>query len=503
MTIERIIKKFKAIHPGANTSVLLSAYNLANKAHEGQKRKSGEDYIQHSLHTAYLLTQIKADINTVAAGILHDVPEDTKHTLKEIKQKFGEDIYNLVNGVTKLGTIKYRGEEKYQENLRKMFVAMAKDVRVIFIKFCDRLHNLRTLEALPPNKQNRIAKETLDIYAPIAGLLGMWRLKWQMEDICFKFLNNEEYRKLEHKYEIEKKAERNQYFQKIKNILSNKLEENGIKNYEIQVRFKHLYSIHQKMKKKDRRFDEIYDVFALRVIVPSVDDCYKSLGVIHTIWKPKTNRFKDYIAMPKPNGYRSLHTTIFGPEGKNVEFQIRTQEMHDESIYGLSAHWYYKGKGSDKSARQPYWIKEILKIQKNINTKNFIEEIKLDIFRNRIFVYSPKGDIFELPEKATPIDFAYAVHTDIGNKTVRALVNDKISNLEYPLKNGDIVEIITDKNHKYPNKNWMKFVKTKKAKEKIKQYSKKTAFNNIKDLITRNPKENKTNKSVKKGRNKK
>jgi GTP pyrophosphokinase len=257
------------------------------------------------------------------------------------------------------------------------------------------------------------------------------------------------------------------------------------------------------MKKKDRRFDEIYDVFALRVIVPSVDDCYKSLGVIHTIWKPKTNRFKDYIAMPKPNGYRSLHTTIFGPEGKNVEFQIRTQEMHDESIYGLSAHWYYKGKGSDKSARQPYWIKEILKIQKNINTKNFIEEIKLDIFRNRIFVYSPKGDIFELPEKATPIDFAYAVHTDIGNKTVRALVNDKISNLEYPLKNGDIVEIITDKNHKYPNKNWMKFVKTKKAKEKIKQYSKKTAFNNIKDLITRNPKENKTNKSVKKGRNKK
>jgi GTP pyrophosphokinase len=497
MTIDRIIKKFKEIHPGANTSLLLSAYNLANKAHQGQKRKSGEDYIQHSLHTAYVLTQIKADINTVAAGLLHDVPEDTKYTLKEVKQRFGEDIYNLVNGVTKLGTIKYRGEEKYRENLRKMFVAMAKDVRVIFIKFCDRLHNLRTLEALPPNKQNRIAKETLDIYAPIAGLLGMWRLKWQMEDICFKFLHNEEYRKLEHKYEIERKAERNQYFQKIKNILGDKLGENGIQNYEIQVRFKHLYSIYQKMKKKERRFDEIYDVFALRVIVPTIDDCYKSLGVIHTIWKPKANRFKDYIAVAKPNGYRSLHTTVFGPEGKNVEFQIRTQEMHDESIYGLSAHWYYKGKGSNTTAKEPYWIQEILKIQKNLNTKNFIEEIKLDIFRNRIFVYSPKGDIFELPEKATPIDFAYAVHTDIGNKATRALVNDKIANLEYSLKNGDIVEIVIDKSRKYPNKNWLKFVKTKKAKESIKQYAKKTDFNNIKDLIKRSPKENKEKKQQK------
>jgi GTP pyrophosphokinase len=252
------------------------------------------------------------------------------------------------------------------------------------------------------------------------------------------------------------------------------------------------------MKKKERRFDEIYDVFALRIIVPSIDDCYKSLGVIHTIWKPKTNRFKDYIAVAKPNGYRSLHTTVFGPEGKNVEFQIRTQEMHDESIYGLSAHWYYKGKGSDKSSRQPYWIKEILKIQKNINTKNFIEEIKLDIFRNRIFIYSPKGDIFELPEKSTPIDFAYAVHTDIGNKAVRALVNDKIANLEHPLKNGDIVEIVTDKNRKHPNKNWIKFVKTKKAKERIKKYGKKTAFNNIKDLVTRNPKESKPKKQHKK-----
>ncbi len=485
MTIERIIKKFKKIHPGADTSLLSSAYYLANKAHQGQKRKSGEDYIQHSLHTAYVLTQIKADINTVAAGILHDVPEDTKHTLKEIKQKFGEDIYNLVKGVTKLGTLKYRGEEKYRENLRKMFVAMAKDVRVIFIKFCDRLHNLRTLEALPPNKQNRISKETLEIYAPIAGLLGMWRLKWQMEDICFKFLHNEEYQKLEQKYEIEKKAERNQYFQKIKNILSEKLKNHGIENFEIQVRFKHLYSIYQKMKKKGKRFNEIYDVFALRIILPTIDDCYKTLGVIHTIWKPQTKRFKDYIAVAKPNGYQSLHTTIFGPEGKNVEFQIRTQKMHDESIYGLSAHWYYKSKSNSQKNKQPHWIKEILKIQKNINTKNFIEEIKLDIFRNRIFVYSPKGDVFELPEKSTPIDFAYAVHTEIGNKATQVLINDKMSNLEYPLKNGDIVEIITEKNRKYPNRNWLKFVKTKKAKENIKSYAKKTTLDSIKKFISR------------------
>ncbi|MCF7820037.1 MAG: RelA/SpoT family protein [Candidatus Pacebacteria bacterium] len=484
MTIERVIKKFKEFHPEANTNLLLKAYNFANKAHQKQNRKSGEPYIQHPLHTAYLLVQIKADLHTVAAGILHDVPEDTNRTLKEVKQQFGEDIYNLVKGVTKLGTLKYLGEERYRENLRKMFLAMAKDIRVIFIKFCDRLHNLRTLEALPRNKQQRIARETLEIYAPIAGLLGIWRLKWQLEDICFKYLKPEEYSQLEHKYEIEKKAERNQYFQKVKNILSPKLQANNIKDFEIEVRFKHLYSIYLKMQRKERQFDEIYDVFALRIIVSTVDECYKALGVIHTLWKPKPKRFKDYIALPKPNGYRSLHTTVFGPEGKNVEFQIRTREMHDESIYGIAAHWYYKHKHPDEKHNQPSWIKSILDIQKNMtNTQDFIKEIKLDVFRNRIFVFSPKGDVFELPEKSTPIDFAYSVHTDIGNKATQSLINDKISGLDVELQNGDIVEIITDKNRKHPNRDWLKFIKTKKAKENIKQYAKKSTLHSLTNLI--------------------
>jgi GTP pyrophosphokinase len=504
MTIERVIKKFKEFHPQANTDLLLKAYNFANKAHQKQNRKSGEPYIHHPLHTAYLLVQIKADLHTVAAGILHDVPEDTSRTLKEVKEQFGEDIYSLVKGVTKLGKIRYSGEERYRENLRKMFLAIAKDIRVVFIKFCDRLHNLRTLDALPKNKQQRIAKETLEIYAPIAGLLGIWRLKWQLEDICFKYLNPEEYANLEHKYEIKKKAERNQYFQKVKNIIGPKLQANNIKDFNTEVRFKHLYSIYLKMQKKDRKFDEIYDVFALRIIVSSVDECYKALGVIHTLWKPKPKRFKDYIALPKPNGYRSLHTTVFGPEGKNVEFQIRTKEMHDESIYGIAAHWYYKEKHHEKGPHQPSWIKNILEIQKNItSTQDFIKEIKLDVFRNRIFVFSPKGDVFELPEKATPIDFAYSVHTEIGNKAVRTLINDKIFSLDTELKNGDIVEVIIDKNRKHPGKDWLKFVKTKRAKENINQYAKKSAIYSLTNLIKGNSQENLEEEKNQKRRQKK
>ncbi len=479
MTIERIIKKFKDKRPQDNSDLLLSAYNFANQAHQGQLRKNGEPYIQHSLHTAYLLTEIRADLPTVMAGILHDVPEDTKKTLKEIRQKFGLEVYHLVKGVTKLGKIKYRGIERYRENLKKMFLAMANDTRVIFIKFCDRLHNLRTLDSLPENKQKRISQETLEIYAPIAGMLGIWRLKWQMEDICFKYLFPDKFHDLENKYEVEKKAERNQYFQKIKNIINPKMEEADI-NYEIEVRFKHLYSIYQKMQKKERKFDEIYDVFALRIIVNNIDACYKTLGIIHTLWRPQPNRFKDYIAVPKPNGYRSLHTTIFGPEKKAVEFQIRTQEMHEESLYGLAAHWYYKSKKSSDFDTQPNWIKEILDTQKEIsNTNKFIQKIKLDIFHDRIFVFSPRGDVFELPEGATPVDFAYAVHTNIGNQTIGTLINEKQAKLDQKLKNGDMVEIITDKKRPYPNKDWLSFVKTKRAKERIKQNAKKSALENI------------------------
>jgi GTP pyrophosphokinase len=483
MTIDRIIKKFSENNPGIDTTILQKAFEFADNAHRGQLRKNGEPYIQHPLHTAYMLAEIKADLATVAAGLLHDVPEDTKHTLEEINKLFGSEIAHLIKGITKLGKIKYRGIERYRENLKKMFLAMASDLRVIFIKFCDRLNNLRTLDSLPPEKQKRIAQETLEIYVPIAGMLGIARLKWQMEDICFKYLYPDQFHDLEYKYEVEKKVERNQFFQKIKDILTPKLKESGLK-YIIEVRFKHLYSIYRKMQEKDRKFDEIYDVFALRIIVPTIDDCYKTLGIIHTLWKPKPNRFKDYIAVPKPNGYRSLHTTIFGPEGKATEFQIRTPEMHEESIYGLAAHWHYKSRQGSNSYQPPVWVKEIIDIQKEVsNTNEFVKKIKLDIFRDRIFVFSPQGDVFELPEKATPIDFAYAVHTNIGNKASGVIINEKLGRLDQELKNGDLVEIIIEKKRLHPNSDWLKFVKTKRAHDRIKQYAKKSALENIKRLI--------------------
>ncbi len=481
MTIDRIIKKFLENHPGEDPTMLHLAYDFADDAHAGQLRKTGEPYIQHPLHTAFLLAEIKADLPTIVAGLIHDVPEDTEHTLEDVEKNFGEEVVTLVAGVTKLGKIKYRGIERYRENLKKMFLAMATDIRVIFIKFCDRLHNLRTLEGLQPIKQKRIAQETLEIYAPIAGMLGIWRLKWQLEDLCFKYLYPDKFQELEQEYEVEKKAERNQYFQKIKSSLLPRLKELDL-NYDIEVRFKHLYSIYQKMQRKDRKFDEIYDVFALRVIVPSIDDCYKALGVIHTLWRPKPNRFKDYIAVPKPNGYRSLHTTIFGPEGKAVEFQIRTQEMHEESMYGLAAHWYYKAKG--QGGMQPHWVKEIIDIQKEISdTSELIKNIKMDIFNDRIFVFSPKGDVFELPEQSTPIDFAYAVHTNVGNQATGSIINDRLAKLDQELKNGDLVEIITDKGRLYPNRDWLKFCKTKRARDRIKQFAKKGPLENIKRFI--------------------
>lgn len=485
ITIDQVIEKVKKNNPKADTDQLILAFDFANEAHKGQKRKSGEPYIQHSLHTAFLLAQIKADLSTVTAGILHDVPEDTDRTLEEIKKEFGYEIYTLVKGITKLSKIKYRGVERYKENLRKMFLAMANDLRVILIKFCDRLHNLRTLDALPEEKRLRVAQETLEIYAPIAGLLGIWRLKWQMEEICFRYLYPEEYKKLEYKYEIEKKVERNQYINKIKKILGEKLNKINIE-HTINGRFKHLYSIYKKMQDKNRKFDEIYDVFALRIITDSVENCYKILGIIHTIWKPKPNRIKDYIAVPKPNGYRSLHTTVFGPEGKATEFQIRTQEMDDESHYGIAAHWYYKQKNKSGQEKKPKWVEEILEAQRAAkDTNEFIDKIKFDVFQDRIFVFSPKGDVFELPKEATPVDFAYAVHTEIGNKAVGALVNDKIATLDQILKNGDIVEIITEKNKKSPSKDWLKFVKTSRAREKIKQNIRKNPLDNFKKFITK------------------
>jgi len=486
MTIDRILKKFSDNNPKADTDLIALAYDFAEKAHRGQERKSGEPYIQHSLHTAYMLAEIKADLPTVVAGLLHDVPEDTDCPLEDIKKNFGEEVYTLVKGVTKLGKLKYRGVERYKENLRKMFIAMAEDLRVILIKFADRLHNLRTLEYLPENKRERIAKETLEIYAPIAGLLGIWRFKWQMEDICFKYLFPEDFRILEHKYEVEKKTERNRFFQIVKKQLSTELSKYNVK-YNIEYRFKHLYSIYQKMQNKERKFDEIYDVFALRVIVPTIPDCYKVLGIIHTIWKPKINRFKDYIAVPKPNGYRSLHTTVFGPEGKATEFQIRTPEMDAESIYGIAAHWYYKNTPGQTPTRQPKWVEELMEIKKDHkNTNRFISAVKTgNIFQDRIFVFSPKGDAFELPEGSTPIDFAYAVHTNVGNKVSGVLINDKIGAIDDVLKNGDLVEIIVEKSRQHPNPDWLKFVKTRHARESIKKFGQSALLGRIKGYFTK------------------
>ncbi len=483
MTIEQIIEQVAKTQPTVDTAVLRRAYEFAATAHGDQKRKSGELYIDHPLHTAFILAQIKADLPTITAGLLHDVPEDTSTTLEDIRSAFGDDVAKLVEGITKLSKIRYRGIKRYRESLRKMFLAMAEDLRVILIKFADRLHNLRTLDALTKEKQKRIAQETLEIYAPIAGLLGIWSLRWQMEDICFKYLHPDEYKKLEYKYEIERKTELKQYIERIRQIVEQRLKSENIKN-QIDGRFKHLYSIWQKMQEKNRKFDEIHDVFALRIIVTTVADCYKVLGIIHSIWKPNYTRFKDYIAVPKPNGYRSIHTTVFGPGGKPTEFQIRTQEMHEEALYGISAHWYYKQKRSADGERTPHWVQEILEVQREAkNSQQFLKEVKLNLFRDRIFVFTPKGDVHDLPGNATPVDFAYAVHTDIGNKCVAARINSRMMPLETVLKNGDMVEIVIDANRHGPNYDWLEFVKTRRARMKIKQYAKRSRLDTIKRFI--------------------
>jgi len=467
ITIDQIITQVKKNYPQSDTDMLQLAYDFASKAHDGQKRKSGEPYIQHCLGTALTLADIRAETDVVVAGLLHDVPEDTSSTLADIEKNFGKKIASLVEGITKIGTIKYRGVTRYVENLKKMFIAMASDIRVLIIKFADRLNNLETLDALPEEKRLRIAAETMEIYVPIAALLGMWYFKHQMEDLCFQHLYPEEYKKLEYRYQIEQKLETKQFIQKTKNILLPKLSAEGMNVY-IEGRFKSLYSIFQKMQKKERKFSEIYDVFALRIVTASIADCYRVIGIIHAIWKPKSQRFKDYIAVPKPNGYRALHTTVFGPGGKLTEFQVLTDKMYEESLYGIAAHWYYKNKKTNLE-KQPRWITEILDIMRTAaNEKEFVSDIKLSVFQNRIFVFTPKGDVIDLPEGATPIDFAYAVHTHIGNHCVGVLINDRMATLETRLRSGDVVEIITDKRRATPGRDWLKIATTQRARAKIK-----------------------------------
>jgi len=463
-----LMKTLKEYLPKADLELVELAFDFAKEAHEGQKRLTGEDYIFHPLATAQTLAEMKLSPAIIIAGLLHDVPEDTKHTLNEVKKNFGEDIASMVQGITKLGTIKYRGIERYIENLRKMFIAMAEDLRVILIKFADRLHNLKTLYALPRNKQIRIASEVLEIYAPIANRLGMYEMKGRLEEEAFKYLYPKEYNWLKKLIEEQAKV-KEKYLNKVVHFVREELKSEGLDVLEVKGRVKQLYSLYQKLLKHNKDINRVYDFVALRIIVKDIPTCYAVLGIIHKKLKPLKGRIKDYIAQPKPNGYSSLHTTVFTPEGEIIEIQIRTKEMDEDAEYGIAAHWHYDEKGSFKPSKKTKWIEELTKWQKELTAnEKFLENLKIDVFQDRIFVFTPKGDVIDLPKGATPVDFAYHVHTDVGNQCTGALINNHIASLDTPLKSGDVIEILTDKNRKYPSTDWLKFVKTPVAKSKIK-----------------------------------
>ncbi|MEO5927090.1 MAG: RelA/SpoT family protein [Patescibacteria group bacterium] len=472
---ERLRSAMLPLYTEADLALVKRAYEFAADAHKLQKRASGESYIIHPLATATTLAEMRLPTPIIVAGILHDVPEDTAKTLEDVEAEFGEEVMKLVAGITKLGKIKYRGMERYVENLRKMFLAMAEDVRVVVIKFADRLHNLETLDAIPPKKQYRVALESLEIFAPIASRLGMGEMKGRLEDAAFKYVYPKEYewtRKI-----VEASAvERQTYLENVMRFTTDSLTESGIKGVEVHGRAKHLYSTYKKLLKNERNIARIYDLMAIRVIVPTVGDCYAALGIIHGRWTPLKGRIKDYMAQPKPNGYQSLHTTVFCEGGEIVEFQIRTSEMNREAEYGIAAHWSYKTDPTKPSPGSNIdWVGQLADIQQELADKktylSSLEELKIDVFKDRIFVFTPKGDVIDLPEESTPVDFAYAIHTDIGNTCTSAKVNDELAPLERTLKSGDIIEIMTDKNRKGPNPDWLKFVKTHHAKSKIRQYA--------------------------------
>ncbi|MBU1202438.1 RelA/SpoT family protein [Patescibacteria group bacterium] len=449
-------------------NLVVKAFHFASEAHKGQKRRTGEDYIYHAIATAHTLAKMKMDIPSIAAGLLHDVPEDTDFTFDDIKNNFGSEISYLVKGVTKLGHFKYRGLERYAENLRKMFLAMSNDLRIIIIKLADRLHNMETLRGVRPEKRLRIAQETLEIYAPLANRLGMFRIKSKLEDLAFPYVYPEEYTWTTDLIEDRLKSE-TKYIEKIKKITQNELEKNHIDFLQIRGRIKSLYSIYNKLLRKGKDINKIYDLIALRIIVDDIADCYSVLGIIHKKWTPLKGRVKDYIAQPKPNGYKSLHTSVFTDFGKIAEIQIRTKLMDEEAEFGIAAHSKYKEIGLlGKKKNPPKWLEHLIEIQKTItDNTEFIKHIKNDLFLNQIFVFTPKGDVVELPENATPLDFAYYIHTDIGNQCIGAKINNQIASLDTRLKSGDVIEIMTDKKRKKPNADWVKMVATNMAKSKI------------------------------------
>lgn len=482
---DELEQTISAYHPHADLELVRMAYELADNAHHGQRRMSGEPYVNHPVRTAITLAKMQLQLPIVIAGILHDVPEDTSVTLVELEEMFGKDVASIVEGITKVGKVKYRGVSRYVENMRRFFIAMAADARSIIVKFADRLDNLETLDALPPKKQYRIALESLEIFAPVASRLGMGEIKGRIEDLSFKYVNPKEYEFV--KTLVQKRyAQKNEYVTRVMDIGRKELDRSGIEVVSMEGRLKHLYSLHRKLEKYDRDITKIYDLIAVRLIVPNVAQCYATLGILHNLWKPLKGRIKDYISQPKPNGYQSLHTTVFAMGGEIVEFQIRTPEMHEAAEYGLAAHWHYaeSGKQSNLPERHRRWIDELARVHKEmVKGLKDIESIKLDLFQSRIFVITPRGDVIDLPEDATPVDFAYAIHTDIGNKCSGARVNGELTRLDTSLKSGDVVEIIVDKNRKGPSADWLTFVKTSMAKSRIKASAKKSLSDWIKGVL--------------------
>src|SRR6185312_2487850 len=438
----------------------------------GQKRSSGDDYVLHCVEVAKVLAGLHLDSITVASGLMHDVVEDTAVTVADIEREFGREIAQIVDGVTKISNISFRStQERQAENYRKLLLSIAKDVRVILIKLADRLHNMRTLDYLPPEKQKRIAQETMDLYAPLAHRFGMAQMRWELEDLSFKYLEPEEYRKLA-RLVAQKRAEREQLIAQLAVPLEAELHRAGIQNVEISGRPKHLWSIYKKMKQRDKPYDEIYDLLAIRVLVNGVPDCYHALGVIHDGWTPLQERIKDYIAQPKSNGYQSLHTTVFGPGRQLFEVQIRTYEMHRTADYGIAAHWLYKenAKSADELDRALGWFRQVLELQLDAKTPDeFLEFLKLDLYQDEIFVFTPTGDVIQLPKGATPIDFAFAVHTEVGSHCQGAKVNGKIAPLSRQLRNSDTVEILTSPTAR-PSRDWLSHVRTGRARHKIRQW---------------------------------